>query len=161
MITIFVGILVAVLFILPFILLGIKKNKGGKHLKEALSKIAKENKCLITISEYLADSAIGLDEKANHLFFVHTFNGKETFQHLILSDYHHCEAKNISRNVKNSKGNFKAIDKIKLAFIPINQNKPIVDLDFFNSDENTNISDEIMVIEKWEKTINKRMKMHT
>jgi hypothetical protein len=155
--TILVGIFVAVLFVFPFILLGRNKNKGGKQLKVALSNIAKDNNCTITISECMTGSAIGLDENTNHLFFVHTFNGKETIQNLFLNDFQNCEVKNISRKIKTSKGNLSAIEKIKLAFIPLDKNNPTVDLELFNSDENTSFTDELMVTEKWAKIINKRM----
>ncbi len=155
--TILIGVLVAVLFVFPFILLSINKNKSGKQIKETITNVAKDNNCKITISDYLTNSAIGIDENKNHLFFVHKFNGKENIQNLMLSEYRCCEVKNISRKVKTNKGNLSAIEKIKLAFIPLDKNNPTVELELFNSDENTSFSDELIVTEKWANIINKRL----
>jgi hypothetical protein len=158
--TILIGTFVVALFILPFFLMEISKNKGKKHLKEALNKIAEDNKCNITQSEFWTDSAIGLDENTNHLFFVHTFNGKETIQHLLLQDYRNCKVNNISRNIKDRQGDHKAIDRIELEFSPIDKSKPETFLEFFNSEGNKFHTDELMVSEKWSGIVRKRIVNH-
>jgi hypothetical protein len=155
--TILIGTFVVALFILPFFLVGIGKNKEKKHLKDALSKIAEENKCNISISDYWADSAIGLDEHNNHLFFVHTYNGKEMVQHLFLHNYRGCTVKNFSRNIKDSDGDHRAIDKLELELTPVERGKPIERLEFFNSEGNKLHSNELLATEKWRDIINKRV----
>jgi hypothetical protein len=157
--TILIGTFVVALFILPFFLFGMSKNKEKKHLKDALSKIAEENKCNISISDYWADSAIGLDESSNHLFFVHAYNGKEMVQHLFLHNYRGCTVKNYSRNIKDNVGDHRAIDKLELELTPVERGKPTERLEFFNSDGNKLHSDELIVTEKWSSIINKHVKI--
>jgi hypothetical protein len=158
--TIIIGILVVALFILPFFLMGISGNKDKKQLREALCKIAEENKSNLSLTEYWTDSAMGLDENTNHLFFVHTFNGKETLKHLNLKEYKFCKVNNFSRNIKDSNGDHRAIDKLEIELTPLEKGKRIELLEIFNSDGSKFHTYELAVAEKWTTIINKRVCNH-
>lgn len=156
--TILIGILVIILFILPFVLVGVGKNKEKKHQMEVLFRTAEDFKCNISQYDYWTDSAIGLDEMANHLFFLHTSNGKEIVQHLLLQDFKCCAVKNFSRNITDREGDHRAIDRLDLEFTPIDKGKPIVHLEFFNSEGNKLHTDELLITEKWSGIVNNRIK---
>jgi hypothetical protein len=156
--SILIGALVVALFILPFYLAGKSSNNDKKHLKRALNKIAEEHKCKLSQADYLSDTAIGLDENTNHLFFIHSFNGNETVQHLLLKEYKNCTVKNFSRNIKFRETDYRAIDKLELEFTPKDKGKAVVLFEFFNSEGSKLHTDELALAEKWTVIANKRVR---
>jgi hypothetical protein len=152
-----IGIVLISLFILPFVLVGVGKNKEQKMLNRLLLKLAEDNNCKIAQSEFWTDSVIGLDETGKNLFFVHRVNSQDNSEHIKLTDVKSCSIRNHSRNVKMMEGNHMAIDKLELVFIKKEKNSPEVVLEFFNADGSKLYSDEVMLIEKWNKEVNSKL----
>jgi hypothetical protein len=154
---IFIGIVLITLFILPFVLVGIGKNKEQKMLNSLLLKLADDNNCKILQAEYWSDSAIGLDETGNNLFFVHRGNSQVNSEYIKLADVKSCSIRNHSRNVKMMEGNHMAIDKLELVFMKKEKNSPETVLEFFNADGTKLYSDEVMLVEKWRKIVSSKL----
>lgn len=154
-----IGLVIIALFVLPFFLVGVGKNKGQKHLKQALLKIAEEHSCNISEYELWTSSAIGIDETTNNLFFVHLHNDIETAKHIKLSDFRICKINNYSRVTKDREGNHTAIDRLELELTPFEKVKPVTILEFFNADDSKLYSNELMMVEKWAQIINEKLNL--
>lgn len=154
---IIIGTLLVAMFVLPFFLVGIGKNNNQKQFKTILANLAEEHSCKITQSEFWTDSAIGLDEATNDLFYVHSYSGKPMGQHINLSRYKGCKVNNYSRHVKDNLGNHTAIDRLELELTPLEKGKSHLILEFFSADGSKLFSNEFEVVEKWSKLINEKI----
>lgn len=155
--TIIIGTLVLAIFTLPFFIVQYGNSSGRKHLKESLHRLANEYHCKVKVTDYWADTAIGLDEESAHLFFVHAFKGNEKAQHLNMSDYSGCRLKNLNRNIKDKQGDHRAIDRLEVELIPLVKGKPAASLEFFSSEGGKLHSNELMMAEKWVSLINSKL----
>jgi len=156
--TIIVGTIILVSFILPFVLMIRSRKKKEKQLLMSLTTIANNHNCKISLHELFVEFAIGLDEKANQLFFFRKIKENETAQHINLADVKHCKVNKTGHVIGNSGENYNTIDKLELQFSFLDKKNPDELLVFYNADENTQLSEEILTIEKWAKILNLRLK---
>jgi len=145
------------MFVLPFLLVGIGKDKGQKQLKQVLFRIADENNCKLSKVELMSSSAIGIDETTDDLFFIQTYNGIETAKHIKLSKFRSCKINNYSRSMKDTEGNHTAIDRLDIELTPLEKGTSSIILEFFNSEGSTLFSNELAIVEEWEQIINKKL----
>lgn len=153
-----IGTLVVALFLLPFVLAGVGKNKNLKHVKKVLMSIASEHNCNISKSDFWSDSAIGIDESKNEVLFVYISMGKQNVQYVKLANYKSCKINNFSRTVNDISGNHTAIDRLELELTPVEKEKPTVKLDLYSAERSKLYTDELEIAEKWASTLNRMMK---
>ncbi len=152
-----IGVLLVALFLLPFILSGIGKDKDQFQLCQALKKNAGENGCSISQIEYWTDSAIGLAEGTNDLFYVHRHSGNEVVQHIKLTEIRYCRVRKIVRQIRDKRRTYSTIDKIELDLIPFDNSKPEIFLEFFYAEGSNYLNNELLLAEKWSKIVNTKL----
>lgn len=156
--TLIVGAIILAACILPFILMIRSRKKKEKQLLLSLTAIANNHNCKISLHELFVEFAIGLDEKANQLFFFRKTKEYETAQHINLAEVKFCKVINSGHTIDNNDENNKTIDKLELQFSFLDKKKPDEFLVFYNSEENTHLSGEILTINKWVIILNDRLK---
>lgn len=156
--TIIVGAIILVSLILPFVLMIRSRKKKEKQLLLSLTTIANNHNYKISLYDLFVEFAIGIDEKANQLFFFRKTKEKETAQHINLADVKTCKVIKTGHSIGHSGDNNNTIDKLELKFSFLDKKNPDVFLVFYDSDENTHLSEEILTIEKWAKILNDRLK---
>lgn len=157
--TLIVGVIISAACILPFVLMVRSRKKKEKQLLLLLTGIANNHNCKISLHELFVEFAIGLDEKANQLFFFRKTSENETSQHINLAEVKSCKVINTGHSISNNDENNKTIDKLELQFSFLDKKNLDEFLVFYNSDENTQLSGEIITIEKWAKILNDRLKL--
>lgn len=152
--TLIVGVIILAACILPFVLMVRSRKKKEKQLLLKLTGIANNHNFKISMHELFEEFAIGLDEKANQLFFLRKTKENETVQHINLEEVKDCKVVKTG----HSDNNYNTIDKLELQFSFLEKKKQDEFLVFYNSEENTQLSGEILTIEKWVKILNDRLK---
>ena len=148
--TIIIGIICIALCAMPFILTSINKKKKQKKILNTLNDLAKRNNSTIIQHEICAYYAIGIDESKKTVSFILN-NGDTTEEQFInLSKIKSCDIVNIKKPV-NKKNE---LSRLYLKLNPIDKNETHHNLEFFNTDVNYQIHNEIQSIENWNTTIN-------
>ena len=155
--TTIIGAIMLAIFIVPYVFFSGSSKRKEKKLLQSLSNIAEQHNCKITQHEISGELIIGLDETANFVFFFKKINDKGIAQHINLTEIQNCKVINLNRTINNKNGNYKVIDKLELSFIPIAKNNSETLLEFYNSDENRQLTVEFKLIEKWAKIVNDRL----
>lgn len=152
-----IGAILLAICIVPFIIMSMGKSKREKQMLQSLKDKASKHNCQISQVEFCGDYVIGIDEVKNVVFFHKHSKDSVIEQFVDLANFRNCKIINLSRIVTNKEGNYKIIDKLKLSLMPILNNKPETILEFFNSDINAQLYDELQSIEKWSRLINERL----
>ncbi len=126
------------------------KNKEKKTLLPLLN-FAEENNSSLSSSDHWDKTLIGIDnEEINKLFFIRTTPSKEYREVINLSEVVSCVFHKAERTVSNKDVKVIVIDRIELILTFVNNQKPAVILEFYNSDyDNLTISDELQFAQKW------------
>lgn len=156
--TIIIGAIVIAICILPFILIGNSIKKRKKKLLYSLFGLAAQKNSKITQYDLGLDLAIGLDENAGSLFFFRRIKDKEIVEHIDVKAIQNCKVLNTGRTIRNSKENYQVTEKLELCITPKAKNRPDIFLEFYNSDENSQLDGELQLIEKWARIINDKVK---
>ncbi len=154
------GIVMLAICGLPFILPSISRKKREKHLLQSISNMAEKLNCKITQHECCNNFAIGIDETKDALFFCKEMNDTKTETHINLSEIQSCKVVSTSKSTENKDNNIKFIDKIELSFLPITKDNPSILLEFYKAQDNFQSVPDFLLIEKWEKIINEKIKLH-
>lgn len=151
----FVGIILAIICILPFIILNQQRKNKKKNRLKALSINAKKIECKIHTHEFCGDYLIGIDNEKGILFF----NKKEKTEDdsVTLSQFRECNICTRYQDVKTKDQKFKEVEQLYLSFIPLVKNQPEKKLTFFDADINMMLSGELESIKKWINIINKQL----
>lgn len=152
------GAIFMAIFMLPFILMINGRKKKEKQLLQSISSIATIHNCKISLHELCDEFAIGLDEKANQLFFFRKTSENEVSQHINLSEIKACKVIKTAHGIHNKDESERIIDKLELQFSFIDKKNPENSLVFYNADETAQPSGEIIIIEKWAKIVNNHLK---
>ncbi|MDD4150972.1 MAG: hypothetical protein PHE33_13190, partial [Bacteroidales bacterium] len=120
-----------------------------------LNNIANQQHCSISKHEICGDFIIGIDEVNKYVFFLKNLNEKVVEQCVNLAEIRNCKIKNTARTVANQS----VIDKLELSFIPIDKNKKEIALEFFNTDINMQLGQELRSVEQWSNFINDYLKI--
>lgn len=156
--TLIVGAIILAACILPFVLMIRSRKKKEKQLLRSLTGIANNLNFKITMHELFEEFAIGLDENANQLFFFRKIKENEIAQQINLTEVKYCKVIKTGHSIENSGGN-NTIDKLELKFSFLDKKNHDVFLVFYDSEENTQLSEEILTIEKWDRILNDRLKL--
>ena len=153
--SIIIGAIVVALCIVPFIVMSQNRKKRERKTIESLNSIAQRQNCSISKHEICGDFIIGIDEVNKYVFFLKKLNDKVVEQCVNLSEIRNCKLNNTARTVANQS----VIDKLELSFIPIDKNKKEIALEFFNTDINMQLGQELRSIEQWSNFINDYLKI--
>ncbi|WP_152425248.1 hypothetical protein [Nafulsella turpanensis] len=140
------GLFTLACFVVPvFYLQKLKKKEKKKFLKNFLD-VAAQNGLVISQSDYWRHSyAIGIDSKANRLFYLKKRQGVEQKTVINLSEVVNCRLMNMSRKVNDSL----VVDHVGLNLTFRNASMPEQTLEFYNKEESMGIDDELQLCEKW------------
>lgn len=149
-----IGAILVAICVLPFLLLGRSRRKREKRMMQSLMKIAEKENCIISEQDSCREFIIGIDRTNHFLFFNKFSNGKETSRFANLEEIQSCKLVNKSRAIDKKESNVLVIDKLELSFRPLDKNSEEFSWEFYSSDENSHLDDELQLLEKWVKIIN-------
>ena len=152
--TIIIGAISIAICILPFVVLRSNRKKIEKKRLQSLEDIAAQHNCTITQHEFCGEFVIGLDEANNFVFFFRKTKDNEIARYINLAGIQKCKVINTSRNYSNQGGEYKAVDRLELSFVPVAKNEPDLLLEIYNAEESMQLVGELQLVEKWAKRIN-------
>lgn len=155
--TIIVGAISIAVCVAPFALMIRGMKRKEKYLLQSIFAIANNDNCKISQHEVSEEFAIGIDEKANQLFFFRKTSENESAQHINLSEIKSCKVIKMGQSFNNKNESDKTIDRLELQFSFLDKNNPDNSLVFYNADESAQPSGEIIIIEKWAKIVNDKL----
>lgn len=159
--TALIGLILTALCVIPIILIARGNKKSQNKLEQSLTSLAAKSNCKIAKKEYCGELIIGIDDNANHFFYVKQFKDKETTHHVNLAEMQQCKVINTGKTMSHKNQNVKVIDKLELFFTPTDKNKPGVSLEFYNADDEIQMTGELILIEKWAKELNQKLKSNS
>jgi len=148
-----IGIICVAICAMPFILTSRNKNKIVKKQLTALKSLATENQSEISKFDVYSYYAIGMDTEKKTISFVAKKEEIEEEQFINLENIQDC-----SIEIINAPKNKKEIDKLYLKLKPKDNTKAAILLEFFNSDINYQLGEELQSINKWNTLINANLK---
>ncbi len=152
------GVALLALFALPFILIGRASKKNKKQLIDKLSKLAEKHSSVIKESDHCNDFAIGIDTKETTLFYIKAENEGEKSQVIKLGEYKTTRIVNLSKTLGDNGAKTTVTSKLALAFVPVNKDKPEVQLEFYNNENKNQITSELELLNKWNELVNLKLK---
>lgn len=153
--TIITSVLFLAVSIMPFVLVRRSVKRKEKRLQTLLKNLAEEQQCQITLYDIGNDFAIGLDEKTNMLFVYSKNKDTEQKTHVDLQKIRECKLLNTKRAISNTADHEMIIEKLELILTGDNANQTVIE--FYNADHFRQLSDELQLIEKWNKLMNNRL----
>ncbi len=156
--TFITGAIIIVICVVPFILLGRSGRKRKKQLLQTLRSLAEKRRGKLAQHDFWADSAIGLDEQANFLYFIRGGNGQDQIQEIDLANIRQCKAVNISRTADKKHGNFKVVEQLELCLTPSEKSASDITLEFYHYGADLQINWDVQLLEKWATLVNDRLK---
>lgn len=152
-----VGIILAIVCIVPFIILNQQSRKKKKNRLKSLRINAHKVDCKIDTHEFCGDYLIGIDNEKKVLFFNKETKEKTEENHINLSQFKECTICTRYQEATSKTQTFKEIDQLYLSFIPLVKNKSEIKLTFFDADINMMLSGELESIKKWLNIINNQL----
>ncbi|PKP14350.1 MAG: hypothetical protein CVU08_00790 [Bacteroidetes bacterium HGW-Bacteroidetes-3] len=152
------GAIFIAIFMLPFIFMLQGRKKKEKQLLQSISTVANNHHCKISQHELCEEFAIGLDETANHLFFLKKTADQEIAQHVNLAEIKSCKVVKTERSVNSKDVNYKSIKNLDLQFSFLDKKNSDLLFSFYDAEENMELNGEIQTIEKWAKIVNNHLK---
>jgi hypothetical protein len=123
-------------------------------LIDKLSKLAEKHSSVIKESDYCNDFALGIDTAEKTIFYVKAGIEGEKSQVIKLSDYKTTRIVNLSKTLSDNGAKTSVTAKLALAFVPINKDKPEIQLEFYNSEDKNQITSELELLNKWNELVN-------
>ena len=152
-----IGATFVAMIILPFVLMGGNTKKKNKKLGQSLKDIAKNRNCNITHFQCCGDFAIGLDEISHFAFFYKKTNDKEVSKFVHLADIKESKVINTSRTVKSASGDYSALERLEITFIPNPQKDSNLIWELFNVEDNMQQRGEVPFATLWSGLINEHL----
>jgi hypothetical protein len=156
--SIYIGIVIALIILLPLILLQSTQKKQKRNTKKSFIEEALKNNLKITEPDFWGTYyVIALDEAANKLIYSKIIDAEHNVTVVDLSHVDSCEIVKTNRTFKNKTTSKIETDKIDLVIgykIPGKQ-KDV--LEFYNVDINFEMSNEIALLEKWQAKVKSRI----
>ncbi|WP_339842149.1 hypothetical protein [uncultured Maribacter sp.] len=150
-----IGIASVALCAMPFVITNRSRKIKEKVVLTSLKEVAHQHNCEISEHEIFGHYAIGVDRTKNFVFFVLKIKEAIQQQYVDLTTIKTCEIANIGKSYARKE---KIIDRLKLNFFPVDNNKPDTVFEFYNADINYQLSGEIQSIEKWNSLIKNMLK---
>lgn len=156
--SIIIGIVVLAIIFFPFMIMGMKKSKKQKGIKNTLQQIATENGCKITQSELFGNFGIGVDEAAGMMFFHHQLLSEANSKAVKLHEVKTCSIHRSSSSKNTGKEVVHADEKLGLLFTFREPKRSTVFFEMYNADQSLRLAGELQVAQRWLETINKLLK---
>jgi hypothetical protein len=147
--TTLIGTICVAICAMPFILTTRNKNKLIKKQLTALKNLANKNNSEISQFDVYTFYAIGIDKNKNIISFISKNENTNEEQSVNLENIQSCKIETI-----NTPKKAKDIDKLYLKLTHKDISKASILLDFFNSDVNYQLGEELQSINKWNTLIN-------
>ncbi len=152
--TIIIGLVIVAFGALPFVLSARTHKKTEKRLLAYLQTLAAGHSASITEKEVGLQFAIGLSADNGEVYFAKTNAGTETGQCIILHNIKRCRVNTVYRIVGSANGKETVIDRLELVFQAKDPKAPEQALVFFDTADQLQLTDELMLVRKWEERLN-------
>ncbi len=156
--TTIIGAVITAMCILPFLIMGYFTRKRKTRMLRLLSDYAATYLCKISKYDIARNMIVGTDEISKCLFFCKTINEKSDKQHVELKDIRSCIILSDNHPMKYSDGNYGAVEKLELSFLPVDGQSNEVKFEFFNSEHDLRLTTEMQLAEKWQHTVNEMLR---
>jgi len=144
------GIILLLIFILPFIAISRSRKKKEQSFITALNSLAEKSNCNITEYETWHNRAIGIDKNAHKLFFLQRTDNYITEKEINLTETEKCHAEKTNRTMKQGKETYSVIEKLELAFQLRDKQQSETLLEFYNVEKDSlTPAEELRLLEKW------------
>ncbi|MFL0354509.1 hypothetical protein [Xanthomarina sp. GH4-25] len=151
-----IGIVIALIVLLPLILIQATQKKEKKNSRKGFKEEALKNNLNINEPDFWGTYyAIALDETANKIIYSKIINAEHHTTIVDLGKVSSCEIVRTQRAFKNKTTSKIETDKIDLVITNKTKTKDI--LEFYNVDVNIEMSTETALLEKWEAKIKSRL----
>ncbi|WKD84805.1 hypothetical protein KCTC32516_00139 [Polaribacter huanghezhanensis] len=157
----FVGIVLAIICIAPFLVLDQQRKKKKRNRLKSLNLNAHKVECKIDTHEFCGDYLIGIDTKKGVLFFNKKLKENSEEVSINLTQVKECSIYTRYQEAKIKGQNFKEIQQLSLSFIPLDKSASEIKLTFFDADINMMLSGELESIKKWLTIINTQLAAKT
>jgi hypothetical protein len=152
------GAIIIAICVVPIALLTRSGKKRKKQLLQTLHSLAEKRRGKISQNDFWADSAIGLDEQANFLYFIRGGNGQDQIQEIDLANIRECKAVHSSRTADKKHGNYKVVEQLELCLSPSEKGTPDISLEFYHHGTDLQINWDVQLLDKWAGVVNDRLK---
>ncbi|WP_139958754.1 hypothetical protein [Flavicella sediminum] len=153
----FIGAIIIVICIVPFVLMSRGNSKREKQLFLSLANKAKEYNSQISQHEFCGDFVIGMDELTNFVFFYKQKNEDSISQFVDLSCVQECLPLKSTKSRRSKNGEEQVVERVALRFVPKSTLSQETKFELFGL-ENMQLSGELQLVEKWSKQINALLK---
>lgn len=143
------GVASVALCAVPFVLMMTNRKKKEKQFIQSLHGLAKQQQHSISKYEIVRNFIIGIDETRKVLYYLKKKDERTIEKQIDLNNFHHCEVIKTTRTVKQASGSQTIIDKIELQFSPKAKGRPIISIEFFNTDETIQLYGELIAANQW------------
>lgn len=146
--TTIIGAFIVIICIIPLALAYNKRKGRERKIKLALFNYAQSHSGSITNFDIWPDTAIGLDEEKNHLYFIKISPSDEELQQ-------HAALDNIKAISITGEDDPEHTDQLELLLE--HKSEPKIALEFFNRETALQINEELQLIKKWQAIVNSRI----
>ncbi|MGB0166584.1 MAG: hypothetical protein ACPF8V_06985 [Luteibaculum sp.] len=153
-----IGAIAIILCAIPFIVMIRDRKRKEKALHQALVEDAKQYNCEISQYETFGNFAIGLDENKAVVFYHHQSKAQGLGIPIYLKEMASCIVVKKYRNISDSEGYKKVLDRLELLFTPKLKSAAEIRLQFYNAEESAHLNEELLASEKWAALINAQIK---
>lgn len=149
--TTIIGLVITALCVFPLVYMHWSQKKDRQKFLAEFLHLATQQQVVVTQHEVWGNYfGLGLDTKANKLFYYKKRGDKEQKTVINLAEVERCSV----LNVKKALNNDQVIDRLELVFTIRNPRAGEKTLEFFSRDEFMTLSGELQLIEKWKVLIN-------
>ena len=149
------AILVALVFS-PFIWTAASGKTKNNKTRKQLEEMARNEGCTVSSSDSTKNFAVGLDEKAEKIFFFRTDTDGEVKDCVDLLEVKSCRIEKEYDNPGNSKTG--SLEKVILMLSLQNFSRDKASFTFYNASKTWQLQNELDLALKWESTIKERIK---
>lgn len=146
-----IGLFLFFIFVGPLVYLErAKKSKRNKSLKK-FHELAEKQGLKLTQTDKWNSYAIGIDPTAHKIYYLKELKDRNIETVLDLAGVQKCRVLNEGRSVDSGKNAQKVIERLGLAFTNGQPGKGETVLEFYHVDDHTSLTDELPLLEKWQK----------
>lgn len=148
--TLITGIIIVLIMTLPFVFVALGNNKKKQKKLNLLNDLALKNRGQITEYDVFKNKALGLDRKQK-MFYALVDDAAQPVQFQCnLNEVSKCEPHKKNRTEQDDI----VIEQLKLEFVGKNKDIKNKYFELFDTNKDTALSDEVLLLEKWAKLIN-------
>lgn len=152
------GLFLLALFVLPFVLVGRSNTKKRNQFLSRLNQLAQQQNCKIATRDSCSNFIIGTDEKVSFLFFFKKSEEKEIAQSVNLAEVQKCTVLNTVKSLNGKEKGNSGSGKLVLSLLPVKKDSPEILLEFYNENDRLQLSDEFILINKWNEIVSKKLR---